>query len=243
MAAHFRGSELATNSTYVDPVSAFITALLPVLREKVDNLLKEISDDPGLLSRFMYQLFEFDDTIRIKFNYDAGNAQFGWKGITWDVLDTYFDRWLQVEKDFALGRYQEITKSPDRIDYDSSSQGKTKYTSVVAQVTDLLMTVTKSYKHIRRFRNKMYFLIEIQAEILDRYHGRLNDSLDAYQTIMSPLARRLHGVSKEMMAEVEGVAGLESLCKVYGSAEHIITTLNEWSNDEVSQTPTFVDLS
>jgi hypothetical protein len=37
-----------------------------------------------------------------------------------------------------------------------------------------------------------------------------------------------------MMAEVEGVAGLESLCKVYGSAEHIINTLNEWSNDEVS---------
>lgn len=182
----------------------------------------------------MYQLFEFDDTIRIKFNYDAGNAQFGWKGITWEVLDTYFDRWLQVEKDFALGRYQEIIKSPDNIDYDSTSQGKTKHTSVVAQVTDLLMTVTKSYNHIRRFRNKMYFLIEIQAEILDQYHGRLSDSLDAYQTIMSPLGRRLHGVSKEMKAEVEGVAGLESLCKVYGSAEHIITTLNEWSNDEVS---------
>jgi hypothetical protein len=218
----------------VDPVAAFITALLPVLQEKVDSLLKEISNDPGLLSRFMHQLFEFDDTVRVKFNYDAGNTHFGWKGITWNVLDTYFDRWLQVEKDFALGRYQEIIKSPDRIDYDSSGQGKTKYTSVVAQVTDLLMTVTKSYKHIRRFRNKMHFLIEIQAEILDQYHGRLYDSLDAYQTIMSPLARRLHGVSKEMMAEVEGVAGLESLCKVYGSAEHIITTLKEWSNDEVS---------
>lgn len=234
LAAHFRGSEVARISIYVDPVSAFITALLPVLQEKVDSLMKEVSNDPGLLSRFMYQLFEFDDTIRTKFNYDAGNAVLGWKGITWDVLDTYFDRWLQVEKDFALARYQEIAKSPDRIDYDSSTQGKTKYTSVVAQVTDLLITVTKSYKHIRRFRNKISFLIEIQAEILDRYQGRLNDSLDAYQTIMSPLARRLHGVSKEMMAEVEGVAGLESLCKVYGSAEHIINTLNEWSNDEVS---------
>jgi hypothetical protein len=233
LSAHFRGSEHAGNSIYVDPVAAFITALLPILREKVDGLLKEISIDPGLLSRFMYQLFEFDETIRVKFNYDAGNAQFGWKGIAWDVLETYFDQWLQVEKDFALERYRQIVKSPDRIDYDSSSQGKTKYTSVVAQVTDLLMTVTNSYKPIRRFRNKMSFLIEIQAEILDQYHGRLNDSLDAYQTIKSPLARRLHGVSKEMMTEVEGVAGLESLCKVYGSTEHIITTLNEWSNDEV----------
>ena len=233
LATHFRGSELAGKSIYVDPVASFITALLPILREKVDGLLKEISIDPGLLSRFMHQIFEFDETIRVKFNYDAGNSQLGWNGIAWNVLDTYFDRWLQVEKDFALGRYQEIIKSPDRIDYDSSNQGKTKYTSVVVQVTDLLVTVTKSYKHIRRFRNKMYFLIDIQAEILDQYHGRLNDSLDAYQTIMSPLARRLHGVSKEMMAEVEGVAGLESLCKVYGSAEHIISDLNEWSNDEV----------
>jgi RAD50-interacting protein 1 len=218
----------------VDPIAAFITALLPVLREKVSSLLKEISNDPGLLSRFMYQLFEFDGTIRNKFNYDAGNVQLGWKGITWEVLDTYFDRWLQVEKDFALGRYQEIIKSPDSIDFESTSQGKTKYTSVVAQVTDLLITVTKSYNHIRRFRNKMYFLIEIQAEILDQYHGRLSDSLDVYQTIMSPLGRRLHGVSKEMRAEAEGVAGLESLCKVYGSAEHIIAALNEWSNEEVS---------
>jgi len=225
---------LAGNSIYVDPVAAFITALLPVLREKVSSLLKEISNDPGLLSRFMHQLFEFDDTIRIKFSYDAGNVQFGWKGVTWEVLDTYFDRWLQVEKDFALQRYQEIIKAPDSIDYDSTSPGKTKYTSVATQVTDLLLTVTKSYNRIRRFRNKMYFLIEIQAEILDQYHGRLSDSLDAYQTILSPLGRRLHGVTKEMQAEVEGIAGLESLCKVYGSAEHIISTLNEWSNEEVS---------
>jgi hypothetical protein len=225
---------LAGNSIYVDPVAAFITALLPVLREKVGSLLKEISNDPGLLSRFMHQLFEFDDTIRIKFSYDAGNVQFGWKGITWEVLDTYFDRWLQVEKDFALQRYQEIIKAPDSIDYDSTSPGKTKYTSVATQVTDLLLTVTKSYNRIRRFRNKMYFLIEIQAEILDQYHGRLSDSLDAYQTILSPLGRRLHGVTKEMQAGVEGIAGLESLCKVYGSAEHIISTLNEWSNEEVS---------
>jgi hypothetical protein len=234
LAGHFRGSELAEKSIYVDPVAAFITALLPVLREKVNSLLQVISDEPGLLSRFMIQLFDFDDNIRIKFGYDAGNTKFGWKGITWEVLDTYFDRWLQVEKDFALARYQEIIRSPDSIDYDSTSTGKTKYTSVVTQVTDLLLTVTKSYNRIRRFRNKMYFLIEIQAEILDQYLGRLSDSLDAYQTILSPLGRRLHGVSKEKQAEVEGVAGLESLCKVFGSAEHIINTLNEWSNDEVS---------
>jgi hypothetical protein len=237
LAAHFRGNILAGNSICVDPVAAFITALLPVLKEKVDGLLKEISNDPRLLSRFMHQLFEFDETLRTAFNYDAGNIDLGWKGLAWDVLDTYFDRWLQVEKDFALSRYQEIIKSPDSIDYDSTTPGKTKYTVVATQVTDLLFNITKSYNQVRRFRNKMYFLIDIQAEILDQYLGRLSDSLDVYQTITSPLGRRLHGITREKQAEVEGIRGLESLCKVFGSAEHIILSLKEWSNEEVSCLP------
>jgi hypothetical protein len=79
----------------------------------------------------------------------------------------------------------------------------------------------------------MRFLIEIQAEILDQYQGRLSESLDAYQTITNPVARTLHGVSKEQQAELEGIRGIESLCKVYGSAEYIINVLHEWSDSEV----------
>lgn len=48
----------------------------------------------------------------------------------------------------------------------------------------------------------MRFLIEIQAEILDQYQGRLSESLDAYQTITNPVARKFHGISKEQQAEV-----------------------------------------
>jgi hypothetical protein len=44
----------------------------------------------------------------------------------------------------------------------------------------------------------------------------------------------LHGVSKEQQAALEGVGGLESLCKVFGSAEYLITMLKDWSNDVVS---------
>jgi hypothetical protein len=108
LAAHFRGNVLAGNALYVDPVAAFIAALLPVVKEKVNELLKNISDEPRYLSRFIVQLMEFDDNIRQKFSYDAGNPEFGWKGLTWDILDAWFDRWSQVEKDFALERYQQI---------------------------------------------------------------------------------------------------------------------------------------
>jgi hypothetical protein len=47
-------------------------------------------------------LLNFDETIRDSFSYDAGNPEMGWKGLTWEVLDVWFDQWLGAEKDFAL---------------------------------------------------------------------------------------------------------------------------------------------
>lgn len=102
LAAHFRGNVLAGNTLYIDPVSGFITALLPVLKEKVDSVIVGIANDPKLLSKFIKQLLNFDETIRDSFSYDGGNLELGWKGLTWEVLDTWFDRWLDAEKDFAL---------------------------------------------------------------------------------------------------------------------------------------------
>lgn len=139
-----------------------------------------------------------------------------------------------MEKNFALQRYHEIIKSPDagEIDYDGP-QDKTKTTYGAAKVTDLITNVTVSYNKLRKFSHKVRFLINIQAEILDQYLGRLKDSLEAYQAATSTVGRTLHGVTKEQQAALEGVGGLESLCKVFGSAEHLITVLKEWSNEEV----------
>jgi hypothetical protein len=220
----------------VDPVAALITALLPVLKEKIDKLVAEISREPQYLSRFMVQLMNFDEAIRTKFSYDGGNPEYGWKGLTWEVLDSWFERWLEVEKEFALQRYQEIMNASDSglIDYDSSGPGKTKPTYGATKVTDLVLTVTFQYNKLRRFSHKFRFLVSIQAEILDQYLGRLKDSLDVYQTITSAVGRTLHGVTREQQAALEGVGGLESLCKVFGSAEHLVSTLNEWSNEGVS---------
>ncbi|TAQ87617.1 hypothetical protein B7494_g4067 [Chlorociboria aeruginascens] len=239
LAAHFRGSALAANSLYVDPVSAFITALLPVLKEKVDSVVIAIAPEPSYLSSFMHQLMTFDETLRSKFYYDAGNAELGWKGLTWEVLDIWFERWVEVEKAFALERYQIIIESPNsgKIDYDSAAPGKTKFTYGASEVMDLLGNVTTQYSKLRRLSHKVRFLIAIQAEVLDRYHGRLTESLDAYSTIMSPVARTLHGITKEEREKLEGIGGLESLCKVFGSADHVISTLQGYTYEEF-----FVDL-
>ena len=102
LAAHFRGNALAGNALYVDPVSGFITSLLPVVRQKVDSVLSGIGNDPRLLSKFIKELLTFDETIRDTFDYNGGNLELGWKGLTWDVLDIWFDRWIDGEKAFAL---------------------------------------------------------------------------------------------------------------------------------------------
>jgi hypothetical protein len=184
----------------------------------------------------MAQLPSFDESLRVRFNYDGGNLDFGWKGVAWEVTDTWFDEWLRVEKNFALQRYQDIIKSPKsgQIDYDSFAPGKMKATFGAIQVMDQLASVTDVYNRLRRFSHKIRFLIEIQAEILDQYQGRLSESLDAYHTITSPIGRTLHGVTKERQAELAGIGGLDSLCRVFGSSEHVIDVLKEWHNQDVS---------
>ncbi|KAI9052442.1 hypothetical protein LZ554_003788 [Drepanopeziza brunnea f. sp. 'monogermtubi'] len=234
LAAHFRGNIYSGNSLYVDPLAAFVTALLPVMREKVNRQVEQIADNPPLFSKFMVQMMDFDEAIRSKFNYDGGNPDLGWKGLTWDVLDIWFDSWYNVEKKFAIDRYWDImhTQNSSIIDYDSSGPGKTKPTFGAAKISDLIQNVTVQYRQVRKFSHKMKFLIGIQLEILDLYWGALKDSLNLYTTMTSTVGRAIHGSTKEQQAALQGVGKLETLCKVFGSAEHLISTMKDWSNEE-----------
>jgi hypothetical protein len=234
---HFRGTEFVNSSSYANALSAFITAFLPVMREKITDLLRTISPDPQLLSHFMLEIIKFDNAVREEFNYDGGDPRFGWKGLTCEVLETKFDRWLEVEKKFALARYEEIIASPDAglLDYDSTGPGRTKSTFGSLKVTDLLNTVTVLFKDVHSFSHQLGFCLKIQLPILDMYHSRLFDSLNAYQSMTSTVGRTLHGISKEEQTKLEGIGGLESLCKVFGSAQLVINVLNDWGNDIVSR--------
>lgn len=236
LASHFKDSDFVRNSLYIDPVSAFITAFLPVIRDKIRDLLGLISREPKLMSNFIIEVVKFDSVIRDQFKYDGGDSNNGWKGLTWEVLDVWFDRWLEIEKEFALARYRDIITSANSglIDYDSTAPGRTKSTYGASQVVDLLSSITARYQPIRKFSWKLRFLIDIQVAILDMYHNRLRDSLDAYQAITSTVGRTLHGVTKEEQAKLQGTGALESLCKVYGSSELVIDGLEDWSNSLVS---------
>ncbi|KAL4897048.1 TIP-1 family-domain-containing protein [Aspergillus ambiguus] len=213
---------------------SYITALLPVLKQKIATFLPQISNHPQLLSHFMHELMSFDNDIRESWNYlPDPYTEDNWKGMTWDVLTKggWFDRWLEVEKDFALARYKEIVDAPDsgHIDYDGVELTATKPTKAAIRVNDLLETITERYQPLSSFSQKLRFLIDIQITIFDQFHERLHSALEAYLAMTSTIGRTVQGADGQ--ASVEGVAGLERLCRVFGSAEYLEKKMEDWSNE------------
>lgn len=239
LASKFNDTTVANQMVYMDPTCALITSLLPVIREKINSAMDAALRDPVFLSSLMSQLMTFDDNLRNRFNYDGGDLERGWGGITSDILDKHFAKWLEAEKTFALERYETIMASPEarQIDYDYHGPGKTKPTYGAVRVIDLLRTLTTQYERVKRFSHKLRFLIDIQLDILDEYHSRLRDGLDAYSALTSVALKAFSGASKEQLAALEGTGAFETLSKVYGSSDYVINALKDWGNEEI-----FVDM-
>ncbi|KAL0260604.1 hypothetical protein SLS55_004294 [Diplodia seriata] len=233
--SHFRGTDLGLNSAYIDATSAFITALLPMLRSKIFATLPKVANQPQLLSHLMHEIMSFDTNLKEDWRYDGGNGSEGWKGLAWEVLGTqdWFSRWLQVEKDFALSRYQAIVESPEsgELDYDSVDPGSTKPSKSAIRVNDLLEAITDRYRPLSSFSQKLSFLIDVQISIFDRFHERLHSGLEAYLTMTSSVGRAVQGISREEQANLQGVAGLDRLCRVFGSADYLERAMRDWSDD------------
>ncbi|GAQ04354.1 hypothetical protein ALT_1675 [Aspergillus lentulus] len=226
------GSALEWN--FYNASHAFITALLPMLRQKLSTVLPSISGHSQLLSHLVHELMNFDNEIRETWNYlPDPYSKDNWKGMTWEVLtkEGWFDRWLQVEKDFALARYKEIIDATDsgEIDYEGVELSATKPTKAAIRVNDLLETITELYRPLSSFGQKLRFLIDIQITIFDQFHERLRSALEAYLAMTSTIGRTVQGADGQ--ASVEGVAGLERLCRVFGSSEYLEKKMEDWSND------------
>jgi hypothetical protein len=222
----------ALESIYTDATSSFITALLPMVEAKCLSFLPQISQQPQLLSHFLHELMAFDTTLRETWGYiPIPRMVAEWKGLTWRMLNThgYFDTWLRVEKDFALSRYRSIRDAPDSNDIDFDAEpGQTKPTKGAIRVNDLLETITDRYRSLSSFSQKMNFLLEIQLSIFDDYHNHLHGALQAYLVSSHTAGRLLQGQSE---SEAFGLKGLESLAKVFGSAEFLERKMSDWSDD------------
>lgn len=229
---HVQKSE-QSESLYTDAVSAFITALLPMVSTKCQSLLSQISSQPQLLSHFMHEVMEFDGTLRDSWAYAPVPGVFAdWRGLTSEMLDThgYFSTWLNTEKHFALSRYRKIRDAPEsgNIDFDGVDSGRTKPTKGAIRVNDLLETITNRYRSLLSFSQKLKFLMEIQLSIFDDYHGHLYGALQAYLVGSHTAGRLIQGQTAD---DALGMKGLETLVKIFGSSEYLERKMSDWSDD------------
>lgn len=218
---------------YTDAVSSYISALLPMLLAKCLSLLPQLKGQPQLMSHFVREVMMFDSTLRQTWAYAPVPGPLSdWKGLTWDILTkhSYFDTWLRLEKDFAISRYQEILDDPKSraIDYDGVERNRTKPTSGAIRVNDILENTTDRYRQLLSFSQKMRFLMDIQLAIFDRYHNYLFDHLKTYQTNSHTVGRAVTG---QVASEAMGITGLETLTKIFGSAEYLERKMTDWSDD------------
>ncbi|KAK2738941.1 hypothetical protein FQN57_006735 [Myotisia sp. PD_48] len=223
---------------YSDAVSSYISALLPMVRQKVLGVLPQLSQHPQLLSHLMHELMKFDNELRNTWSYLSSNPaeERSWKGLTWEILtqDDWFLVWLEVEKNFALSRYQNIIDAEDggEIDYESVPATATKPTKSAIRVNDLLENITELYQPLQSFSQKLRFLIDIQINIFDLFHERLHSGLEAYLARTSAIGRTVQSsTAKGASSSLEGVAGLDRLCRIFGSAEYLEKKMQDWSDD------------
>ncbi|EZG02229.1 hypothetical protein H106_07478 [Trichophyton rubrum CBS 735.88] len=222
-------------SLYSDAVSSFISSLLPMVRQKALSLLPTVSKHPQAFSHLIHELMNFDNELKSSWSYPSNAMEENaWKGITWEILtkESWFSEWLQVEKNFALARYQSIIDAEDsgEIDYDGVAPTATKPTKAALRVNDLLENVTELYRPLSSFSQKLRFLIDIQIAIFDLFHGRLHSGLEAYLAMTSAIGRTVQG-SSAGQPNLDGVSGLERLCRIFGSAEYLEKKMQDWEDD------------
>ncbi|KAF3491474.1 RINT-1 family protein [Arthroderma uncinatum] len=186
-------------------------------------------------SHLIHELMNFDNELKLSWSYPSNPAQeSAWKGLTWEILvkENWFSEWLQVEKNFALARYQNIIDAEDggEIDYDGVAPTATKPTKAALRVNDLLENITELYRPLSSFSQKLRFLIDIQITIFDLFHERLHSGLEAYLAMTSAIGRTVQG-SSTGQPNIEGVSGLERLCRIFGSAEYLEKKMQDWGDD------------
>jgi hypothetical protein len=232
---YFRKSELAYTPAYIDATTAFITALIPMLKSKISNFASQVANQPPLLSHLVQEVIQFDTALQESYDYTPSSPSIPWRGLSFYLLDAngYFSQWLSAEKDFALSRYHAIVESAEagELDFDAVSSDTTKPTRAAIRVNDLLETITERYRNLSSFSHKVRFLIDIQIEVFDRYHRRLQSALEAYLSMTSTVGRTMHGLTKEQLAELQGVRGLDRICRVFGSADYLERAMRDWSDD------------
>lgn len=232
---HYGRSDLAFTPAYIDAITAFITALLPMVQDKLRSVAQQLTSQPSFFSHLVQEVIRFDNIVKDSYSYTPSSPSVLWSGLSYFVLDScgHFKQWLAFERDFALARYQSIMDAPGagELDYNAVHASVTKPSKAAVHLNDLLETITERYRHLSSYHQRMDFLMEIQIHIFDTFYRRLQSALDSYTSMTSTLGRTMASATKEQLADVQGVKGLDRLCRIFGSADYLERAMRDWSDD------------
>ncbi|KAG5354855.1 RINT1-like protein [Yarrowia sp. B02] len=211
-------------------VNEFICALIPSAIRKASVLFDALRDTSTELSHLLFETVVFETALKERYFYSPNKGN--WVGISGAILTPErFDIWLNVERDFAISRFQSIIQLPDawEIDFDGVERGVTKPTKSALMVKDLLEGVTDHYRSLTSVAYRLKFLISIQTTILDLYHEQLHEQNLLLESNISLLSRALVGAADKQ--KTGGSEGIWRVCRIFGSAKFIIETLQVWGED------------
>jgi len=84
------------------------------------------------------------------------------------------------------------------------------------------------FRDLTIFEQRLQFIVDIQIAILHLYYTKWKSNVDKFE-ISHPYA--LAGELREEGKKAAGVAGLERLCRVYGSSNWVVEHLNDWTDE------------
>ena len=119
------------------------------------------------------------------------------------------------------------------MDKDSVAATDTKPTNAAVRVNDLLEAVTDIYRPLTSFYQRLQFLIEVQLSIFDRYHQKQASILSAYNPLMVNFGKAVPTAMRKDVARenLTDMSALETLARVYGSADFLEHKMADWSDD------------
>lgn len=228
----------------VDAPAELLHALLLPLRQKICASLPRLVDDPALLAHTISQLLTFDaDVPEACPTHGVSLAD--------EVLgnETYFQAWLDGEREFAERRFDALMDSPgawalvqadtlddetEALDDAAATVDADTTTRCAASLMRMLAGVTERYQPLASLAQHCVFVIKVQRPLLAHFASHLVRHLDTFENMSSAFSRALPGEIASLSGAsinelVRGVNGVTRMAKALLSAQYVKAQLDEWS--------------
>jgi len=239
----------------------FITGLLNDLQRKLRKAMPRVLQQPALVSHTIHEVLTFDQTLRERYAYTAPDTSAFKLGLAQVIVGNseWFNAWLNMEKQFALARFNEIIhdRSVWDINADEEESKEAGYmqeeddgdyeedkdiiptTKSATRVLSLVEGITESYRLLPLFERRLRFLMEIQIDLLESYHRRIASAVDSFEALSLirsvPVPGALPDAVTGVMTSTEKsgtTGGLQRLCRWWASAITVRDRILEWGEED-----------